>query len=82
MWGHRQLTLKGSARRQPIGRFSADAEPSSDMADLQRLKSSIAKLERLLAAMDSPESASTSETPQERPVSLGYADDAQARRRP
>ena len=50
------------------------------MADLQRLKSSIAKLERLLAAMDSPEGATAADVPGERPVSLGYADNPQARR--
>ena len=81
MWGHRPLTLKGSAKRRPFGRSSADAEPSSDMADLQRLKSSIAKLERLLAAMDVPEAAAVPELTPERPVSLGYTDNPQGRRR-
>ena len=81
MWGHRPLTLKGSAKRRPFGRSSADAGPSSDMADLQRLKSSIAKLERLLAAMDVPETPTPAQPPADQPVSLGYATDPQVRRR-
>ena len=79
MWGHRPLTLKGSAKRRPFGRSSADAGPSSDMADLQRLKSSIEKLERLLAAMDIPELPVAAEVPPEQPVTLGYIRDRQAR---
>ena len=79
--GASSVTHKGSAKRRPFGRSSVGSEPSNDMADLQRLKSSIEKLERLLAAMDVPASPVAAEVPPEQPVTLGYVRDRQARGR-